>query len=105
MKNPLSKLSASALLLALLSACSGNNGGGSTTDNNGGGNTGGGTTTSSSQLKTIASASSTDQPVEIADPASLQRDITGVFGAADGNPVPVNTGDTVQTVISRAAGQ
>ncbi|WP_028489349.1 hypothetical protein [Thiothrix lacustris] len=99
MKSQYWKLSTSTVLLTLLTACGGGSGGGNTTDN------GGGTSTSASRVQAIANASMTAQATDVTDPVGLQQDITSVFGAADGTPIPVNTGDTVQTVISRAAGQ
>jgi hypothetical protein len=102
MKSQLWKLSTSTLLLALLTACGGGSSSVSTTDN---GTGGGATSTSASRVQAIANAPMTAQATDVTDPAGLQQDLTSVFGAADGTPVPVNTGDTVQTVISRAAGQ
>ena len=99
MKSQYWKLSTSTVLLTLLTACGGGSGGGNTTDN------GGGTSTSASRVQAIANASMTAQATDVTDPVGLQQDITSVFGAADGTPIPVNTGDTVQTVINRAAGQ
>ncbi|WML91490.1 hypothetical protein [Thiothrix lacustris] len=99
MKSQYWKLSTSTVLLTLLTACGGGSGGGNTADN------GGGTSTSASRVQAIANASMTAQATDVTDPVGLQQDITSVFGAADGTPIPVNTGDTVQTVINRAAGQ
>ena len=102
MKNQYWKLTASTLLLTLLSACGGSSGGNTTSDN---GNTGGTTSTSASRVQVIADAPTTAKATDVTDPAGLQQDLSSVFGAADSEPVPVNTGDTVQTVISRTAGQ
>ena len=99
MKSQYWKLSTSTVLLTLLTACGGGSGGGNATDN------GVGTSTSASRVQAIANASMTAQATNVTDPVGLQQDITSVFGAADGTPIPVNTGDTVQTVINRAAGQ
>ncbi|MGB3917723.1 hypothetical protein J9253_11630 [Thiothrix litoralis] len=101
MKSQYWKLSTSTVLLTLLTACGGGSGGGNTTDNGGGTST----STSASRVQAIANASMTAQATDVTDPVGLQQDITSVFGAADGTPIPVNTGDTVQTVINRAAGQ
>ena len=101
MKSQYWKLSTSTVLLTLLTACGGGSGGGNPTDNGGGTST----STSARRVQAIANASMTAQATDVTDPVGLQQDITSVFGAADGTPIPVNTGDTVQTVISRAAGQ
>jgi hypothetical protein len=95
MKTQYWTITASALLLALLSACNNDNGGG------------GGTPppTSSNQLQSIASNNGTAEAAAITDQASLQQDIISLFGNADGEPVPVNSGDSLQDVINRAAGQ
>ncbi|OQX02462.1 MAG: hypothetical protein BWK73_42640 [Thiothrix lacustris] len=105
MKNQYWKLPASTLLLTLLTACGGDNGGNAMTETGNGGNTGGTTSTSASRVQVIADAPTTAKATDVTDPAGLQQDLSSVFGAADGEPVPVNTGDTVQTVISRTAGQ
>ncbi len=101
MKNQYWKLSTSTLLLTLLTACGGGSGNNTMTET---GN-GGGTSTSASRVQAIASATTTAKATDVTDPAGLQQDLTSIFGAADGEPVPVNGGDTVQTVINRAAGQ
>lgn len=94
MKTQYWTITASALLFALLSACDNNNGGG-----------GGTPPTSSNQLQSIASNNGTAESAAITDQASLQQDIISLFGNADAEPVPVNSGDSLQDVINRAAGQ
>lgn len=101
MKNQYWTLSTSTLLLTLLSACGGGSGSNAMTET---GN-GGATSTSASRVQVIANAPMTAQATDVTDPAGLQQDLSSVFGTADSNPVPVNSGDTVQTLINRAAGQ
>ncbi|MBO0612521.1 hypothetical protein [Thiothrix fructosivorans] len=105
MKNQYWTLSTSTVLLALLTACGGGSGSNAMTETGNGSNTGGTTSTSASRVQVIANAPMTAQATDVTDPAGLQQDLISVFGAADSNPVPVNSGDTVQTLISRAAGQ
>lgn len=90
------KLTACALLAGLMTACSNND--------DGGGSGGGGTNTTSNSLQTIVSTGATADPVDITDPAALKQDIANLFGGPDGEPVPVNTGDTAEDVVNRTMG-
>ncbi|MEZ5450226.1 MAG: hypothetical protein R3E89_15085 [Thiolinea sp.] len=76
----------SLLLLSLLSACGGSDGG------------------NASRVQAIATAPGTAEPTDVNDPGGLQQDLISVFGNPDGEPVAVNSGDNLQTVLNRAAG-
>lgn len=95
------KLVPGLLLLGLLSACGGSNDNGDSASN---GNSGGGTSTSASRVQAIATTSGTAEPTDVNDPSGLQQDINSVFGNPDSEPVAVNSGDDLQTVLNRAAG-
>ena len=69
---------------------------------NGGG--GGGGSASANTLQTLANASPNDEPGVILSPAQLKNDIRNLFGEANGKPVAVNRGDSLQTVLNRAGG-
>ena len=46
-------------------------------------------------------AANTSDSQEILAPDELQQNITSLFGAADSEPVAVNSGDTVSSLIQR----
>ena len=49
----------------------------------------------------LANKSADSAPDMIFDPSALTSDITKLFGSADADPIDVNDGDTVQSVIKR----
>jgi hypothetical protein len=75
----------SALLAITLTAC--NNGSSSSSEN---------------QLKSgFAAKAANDEPDAIYDPQKLQSDINTLFGGPNSEPVAVNDGDTLKSVINR----
>jgi len=55
-------------------------------------------------LGSIAAQAANSDAVAITDNQTLVNDITAIFGNANGEPVEVEAGDTVQDVITRAGG-
>ena len=53
------------------------------------------------KASTLANKSADSAPDMIFDPDTLTSDITKLFGPADADPIDVNDGDTVQSVIKR----
>jgi len=75
----------SALFAITLSAC--NNGSSSSSAN---------------QLSSgFAAKAANDEPDAIYDPQKLQSDINALFGGPNSEPVAVNDGDTLKSVINR----
>ena len=83
------KLSSACLLTVILSAC---NSGGNHNDYSG---------EASNELSTLGKVSADGDPVEIYDPESLKQDIAKLFGNPDDDPLAVEDGDTLQSVIDR----
>lgn len=65
-------------------------------------NNGGSSSSSANQLSTgFAAKAANDEPDAIYDPQKLQSDINKLFGSPNSEPVAVNDGDTLKSVIDR----
>jgi len=52
-------------------------------------------------IETLANAPAASDAGALDDVAQLRSDLSAIFGDADGEPIPVEDGDTVQDVIDR----
>ena len=85
-----------ALSVITLAACN------SSSNNND--NDGDDTGASKNQLKVFAAQNANDEPKTVENAANLKNDINALFNGADGEPIGVEAGDSVQDVINRAGG-